>query len=101
MKTFLNIAGGTIALVVEALLCLAGYFLLNATISVVSSGGLVAVVGGLILVPITAGVLIGGMTSTAIGFFKGFLTGRKWYILLLQFLIFCAFILVIVLNFVL
>lgn len=100
LSNFFSIAGGIFSVLIEALFCVAGYFLLNATISVVSAGGLVAIIGGIFLIPVTAGILIGGLLSSIMGIFKGVLSGKKWYVLALQFLILCAFVLVIVLNFV-
>lgn len=100
LTNFFNIAGGIFSILIECLFCVAGYFLLDATISVISAGGLIAIIGGIFLIPITAGVLIGGLISSVMGIFKGVLSGKKWYVLMLQFLILCAFVLVIVLNFV-
>lgn len=100
MKTFFNLLGGWFPVIIETLFCVGGYFLLNATIATITHGGLTTVVGWALLFPLCAAVLLSGLLSSVTGIIKGALAGRKWYLLLIQFLILCAFVLVIVLNFV-
>ena len=88
-------------LIIQAALCVASYFLLSATIDLVAAGGIVAILGGIFLIPTTTGIILAGLIGSAKTLIKGALNSGAWWFLIAEFIIFCGYIIIVVLNFVL